>query len=86
MCKRETLRQQEYQYLYSEGGDTAVLMHPTTFDQREVPLASFGPHASHFLTEGCTVSMLFYNGEEISAALPDEVEMVSVKLSRGGGL
>jgi hypothetical protein len=28
-----------YQYLYSEGGDaggTAVLMHPTTFEQREV--------------------------------------------------
>ena len=51
-------------------------MHPTTYDQREVPLASFGPNASYFLTEGCQVSMLFYNGEEISAALPDEVEMV----------
>jgi len=65
-----------YQYLYSTGGGAvAVLMHPTTFEQREVPVASFGPHAAHFLIEGCVVQMLFHNGEEISAALPDEVEV-----------
>lgn len=70
------LRRQAYQYLYSEGGTAmAVLMHPTTFEQREVPMAAFGPHGSQFLTQGCAVRVLFHNGEEVSAALPEEVEM-----------
>lgn len=50
-------------------------MHPTTFEQREVPVSSFGPHAAHFLAEGSTVRMMFHNGEEVSASLADEVEM-----------
>ena len=39
MTMRRDPAREAYQYLYSEGGDaggTAVLMHPTTFEQREV--------------------------------------------------
>jgi hypothetical protein len=59
--------------MYVSANEKAVSLNLHRYS--EVPLGSFGPHAAHFLTEGCTVQMLFYGGEEISAALPDEVEM-----------
>jgi len=49
-------------------------MDPTTYEQREILLDSLGP-ARQYLREGGTVKVLFFNGEEISASLPEEVEL-----------
>ena len=37
--------------------------------------AAAGPAPRHYLKEGCSVKMLFYEGEALSATLPDEVEL-----------
>ena len=65
---------QEYDYLYTDG-ENVVAMHPTTFEQTEIPSAALGA-AKRFLAEGSKVRVLLFEGERISAALPDEVELV----------
>lgn len=64
---------QEYDYLYTDG-ENVVAMHPTTFEQTEIPSAALGA-AKRFLAEGSKVRVLLFEGERISAALPDEVEL-----------
>ena len=46
----------------------------TTFEQREVSLDALGT-ARQYLHAGCTVKVLFHEGNEISVSLPDEVEL-----------
>ena len=57
---------QEYDYLYTDG-ENVVAMHPTTFEQTEIPSAALGA-AKRFLAEGSKVRVLLFEGERISAA------------------
>lgn len=60
-------------FLYSDA-ENCVFMNPDTFDQVEIPTASLGP-AARFLREGVKAPVEFFEGQPISVAFPDSVEM-----------
>lgn len=61
------------EFLYADG-DTCTFMRPDTFEQVEVPGAILGP-AKSFLQPGMELPVEFFEGEPISAVLPDVVEV-----------
>ena len=76
--QRASLESEEYDYLYDDG-TTATAMHPVSFEQIEFPLDELGTTARRFLAEGCVLKVLSFEGERISASLPDEVELEVVE-------
>jgi elongation factor P len=60
------------EFLYSEG-DTCTFMYPDTFEQIEVPGAVLGV-AKGFLQPGMELPVEFFEGEAISAVVPDIAE------------
>jgi elongation factor P len=54
-------------------GDRCTFMDPVSFEQIEVPSEILGS-AEKFLQDGATVPLEFFEGQPISAALPDIVE------------
>jgi len=60
------------QFLFREG-DTSTFMDPNTFEQVEVPGEIVGL-AANFLQSGTSVPLEFFEGEPISAVLPEIVE------------
>ena len=76
--ERASLESEEYDYLYDDG-TTATAMHPVSFEQIEFPLDELGTTARRFLAEGCVLKVLSFEGERISASLPDEVELQVVE-------
>lgn len=73
--ERASLDSEEYGYLYDDGVN-ATAMHPSSFEQIEFPLSDLGPTARRFLVEGCVLKVLSFEGERISTALPDEMELL----------
>ncbi|HEV2401377.1 MAG TPA: elongation factor P [Candidatus Sulfotelmatobacter sp.] len=61
------------EYLYSDG-DSCTFMRPDTFEQVEVPAAVLGM-AKDFLEPGMEIPIEFFEGQAVSAALPDSVEV-----------
>lgn len=61
------------QVLYSDS-TTVTLMHPTTFEQSELPLASLGEGAP-FVHDGMTLTVEFYKGTVASLTMPAKVEL-----------
>ena len=72
--EKASLESEEYDYLYDDG-TTATVMHPTSFEQIEFPLADLGPNAKRFIVEGMVLKVLSFEGKRISTSLPDEVEL-----------
>lgn len=64
----------DFQYLYPEG-DLMVLMDPTSFEQVHVNADLLG-EALPLLKEGMEVTLELYNGNPISARLPETIETV----------
>ena len=75
--ERVNTHDERWIFLYIDGATTnAVLMHPESFEQREMPIEAFGSAAVRaFLHDGCEVTVQFYEGEALGAALPEEVEV-----------
>ena len=67
--ERVILDEIECSYLYNEG-ETHIFMHSETFEQISVSKEMIG-EAEAFLQDGMIVSVSLYNGEPISATLPD---------------
>ena len=61
------------QVLYSDS-TTVTLMHPTTFEQSELPLASLGEGAP-FVHDGMTLTVEFFKGTVASLTMPPKVEL-----------
>lgn len=71
--EQTVLDKQEMEFLYSDA-DSATFMNPQSFEQVSVPLETVGPgHA--FLKTEMTVPVEFYNGQPVSVALPETVEL-----------
>ena len=66
--------EEEHVFLF-QAGDELVLMHPKTYDQVEVRAEVLGEIQRRFLTDNCEVKLLMHEGEIVSAALADEVEI-----------
>jgi elongation factor P len=60
------------EFLYADG-DTCTFMRPDTFEQIEVPGSIFGP-AKGFLQPGMELPVEFFEGEAISAEVPQIAE------------
>lgn len=60
------------EFLFHEGG-ACTFMDPNSFEQVEVPDEILGP-AANFLQSGALVPLEFFQGQPISAILPDIVE------------
>ena len=71
---RAVLSEEEHVFLF-QAGDELVLMHPKTYDQVEVRAEVLGEVQRKFLTDNCEVKLLMHEGEIVSAALADEVEI-----------
>lgn len=71
------LDQEDYQYLYTDG-DQLVLMHPSSFDQVQVPADMLGERLP-FLQENMTVALESYEGKPLSVTLPDHVTLAIVE-------
>ena len=67
----------ECSYLYNEG-ETHIFMHLETFEQISVSKKLIG-EAEAFLQEGMIVSVSMYNGEPISATLPDNTTVTIIE-------
>jgi elongation factor P len=66
------LERRKMEFLYAEG-ETCTFMRPDTFEQVELPRAILG-FAAAFLEPGMEVPVDFFEGEAISAVLPEVVE------------
>jgi elongation factor P len=66
------LTKQTMEFLYSDS-DNAIFMHPETYDQVEVPLATLGDGAG-LLQPGLKLPVEFYDGQPIHVDLPTLVE------------
>ena len=71
--ERVRLDEHEYQYLFAEN-DSVTLMDNQTYEQISVAKDLIGAPAV-FLQDGMTVTVMSYEGETISVALPDTVVM-----------
>lgn len=71
--ERVRLDEREYQYLYT-ADDAMTLMDTETFEQLSLPLELVGDTQS-FLQEGMIITVSSYEGEPVSANLPDKVVM-----------
>ena len=71
---RANLDEELHVFLF-QAGDDLVLMHPKTYDQVEVRAEVLGEIQRRFLTDNCEVKLLMHEGEIVSAALADEVEI-----------
>ncbi len=67
------LERHTMEFLYSDE-QNCVFMHPTSFEQVEVPRATLGP-AERFLQAGQQVPVEFFDGQPISAVLPPVAEL-----------
>lgn len=66
------LQKQTMEFLYSDD-DNAVFMHPETYEQVEVPLATLG-HSPNLLQAGMRLSVEFFDTRPISVVFPTTVE------------
>lgn len=71
--ERVRLDEKSYQYLFAEG-DEVTLMDVETYDQITVAKDMIGEPAV-FLQDGMMVTVMSYEGESISVALPETVVM-----------
>lgn len=60
------------EFLFRDG-DTCTFMNPNSYEQVEVPSQMLGP-AANFLQSGDTVPVEFFEGQPISALVPDILE------------
>jgi elongation factor P len=60
------------EFLFRDG-DACTFMNPNTYEQVEVPATMLGP-AADFLQSGDSVPVEFYEGQPISALVPDILE------------
>jgi elongation factor P len=67
------LEKQEMEFLYSDG-DAATFMNPMTFDQVSIALEAVGA-AAKFLQPEMRVPVEFFEGQPVSIAFPDIVEV-----------
>jgi len=67
------LQKQDMEFLYSDG-DSATFMNPVSFEQLSIPLESIGP-AAEFLKTEMMVPVEFYDGQPVSIAFPEFVEL-----------
>lgn len=65
------------EFLFSDG-DRCTFMRPDTFEQIEVPAAILGT-AKEFLQPGMEIPIEFFEGEAVSAVLPDSAEVRVVR-------
>jgi elongation factor P len=63
----------EMQFLYSDG-DMMHFMDNTTFEQVGIPTETIG-NAAHYLKEGVTPKILFYQGNAVNIEMPITVEL-----------
>ncbi|MCB9983967.1 MAG: elongation factor P [Rhodospirillales bacterium] len=75
--ERVRLEQDDYQYLYEEGGDF-IFMHQETFEQIHISRDLVGYPAA-FLQEGMIVEIETFEGEPLSVQLPDTVTLEIVE-------
>ena len=75
--ERVILEEIECSYLYKEG-ETHIFMHLETFEQISVSKEMIG-EAEAFLQDSMIVSISMYNGEPISANLPDSTTVTIIE-------
>jgi len=73
MVEEISVEQQEFQYLYQNSG-VFCFMNPGTFEQIEVP-EELAIDDKHFLKEGETYKIFFYESQPIKVKLPLKMEM-----------
>lgn len=66
------LQKETMEFLYSDA-DNAVFMHPETYEQVEVPLATLG-HSPNLLQAGMRLPVEFFDSRPISVLFPATVE------------
>jgi len=66
------VERQSMEFLY-RAGDVCTFMHPDTYEQVEVAAEVLGP-GEQFLQSGMNVPVEFFDGDPISAVLPDIME------------
>jgi elongation factor P len=69
------------QYIYPEG-DSFVFMHPVSGDQLTVSREAVGD-AAHFLIDGVECSIIVYQGNPVSVALPTHVTVQILETEPG---
>jgi elongation factor P len=67
------LERQMMEFLFTEG-ENCTFMRPDTFEQTEVPAGILGT-AKEFLQPGMEVPIEFFEGEPVSAQLPESAEV-----------
>eukprot|EP00249_Psilotum_nudum_P004628 c18132_g1_i2 orf=47-730(+) len=75
--ERVFVDEKSFTFLYHDG-DSAILMEPTTFEQLEVPKILFGNGAA-YLSDGLLVTVQFFDGKPLSAAVPSRVTCTVVE-------
>ncbi|HKF02915.1 MAG TPA: elongation factor P [Candidatus Sulfotelmatobacter sp.] len=68
------LERRMMEFLFTDGA-SSTFMHPDTFEQIEVPAAILGM-AKEFLQAGMEVPIEFFEGEPVSAELPESAEVL----------
>lgn len=76
-----TTSKRRLQYLYSDGS-TATFMHPTTFEQVEIPVKVI-ENEIKFIKEGESVDLLFWDERVLSVDLPPKVTMKIAETAPG---
>ncbi len=66
------LQRETMEFLYSDT-DNAIFMHPQTYEQTEVPLATLG-HSPNLLQAGMRLPVEFFDSRPISVVFPATVE------------
>jgi elongation factor P len=72
--ERVKLDQQQYQFLYEEGGDL-LLMDQETYEQKTIPKKLLDEQVA-FLTEGMIVTLEMHDNEALLASLPSTAEVI----------
>ena len=67
------LQRHDMEFLYSDD-DSATFMNPVNFEQTSISLEAIGP-AAEFLKAEMTVPVEFYEGQPVSIAFPEFVEL-----------
>jgi len=76
------ITKQPLQYLYREGDDL-VFMHPTSFEQIQIPVKVVGEMAARFLKEGEEVTIFYWDEKPIDLDLPPKATMTVVEADPG---
>jgi elongation factor P len=79
--KAAEIEEQPMQYLYADD-EFCHFMNEETFDQTAIPMKQLSDEAG-FLTESCSVSVLFYKGNAMSVTLPNFIESEVVHCEPG---